>query len=134
LSGLTVDEVKEGRSRAGIIRGALEKEDVPRTFVDPRKVDVMNAEPKDKPFTKDGWVFELKLDGYRLLASKSHGEPLLLTRNGNDYTSVFPEIARAVKALPLDKCIIDGEVVVSDEQGRPSFSRLQQRGRLTSPL
>src|SRR5687768_9938676 len=94
----------------------------------------MHAEPHDKAFTRDGWIFELKLDGYRLIASKSKGEALLLTRNGNDYTNVFPEIARAVKALPFDECIIDGEVVVCDSKGLPSFSRLQQRGRLSSPL
>ena len=134
LSGLTVDEVKEGRSYAADLRAAIEKAGAPRNRVDPRSVDVMLAEPSDKAFTRDGWLFELKLDGYRLIASKSHGEALLLTRNGNDYTAVFPEIARAIKALPFDACIVDGEVVVMDAQGKPSFSRLQQRGRLTSPL
>jgi bifunctional non-homologous end joining protein LigD len=94
----------------------------------------MLAEPRDEAFTRDGWVFEIKLDGYRLLAAKSRGEALLLTRNGNDYTAVFPEVARAIKALPLDDFIIDGEVVVNDAEGRPSFSRLQRRGRLTSPI
>ena len=62
----------------------------------------MHCETADEAFTRDGWLFELKLDGYRLIASKSNGEALLLTRNGNDYTGVFPEIARAVKALPFD--------------------------------
>jgi bifunctional non-homologous end joining protein LigD len=94
----------------------------------------MHCETADKAFTRDDWLFELKLDGYRLIASKSKGEALLLTRNGNDYTTVFPEIARAVKALPFDECIIDGEVVVCDAKGLPSFSMLQQRGRLSSPL
>ena len=94
----------------------------------------MNAEPADDAFTKDGWIFELKLDGYRLIASKAGGEALLLTRNGNDYTGVFPEIARAVKALPVDECIIDGEVVVCDAKGLPSFALLQRRGRLSSPI
>ncbi len=134
LSGLTVDEVKEGRSHAADIRAAIVKAGAPRNRVDARSIDVMLAEPADKAFTRDGWLFELKLDGYRLIASKLHGEALLLTRNGNDYTAVFPEIARAIKALPFDACIVDGEVVVMDAQGKPSFSRLQQRGRLTSPL
>ena len=69
-----------------------------------------------------------------MIASKAHGESLLLTRNGNDYTNVFPEVARAVKALPFDECIIDGEVVCLDAKGLPSFSRLQQRGRLSSEM
>src|SRR5687768_15616314 len=94
----------------------------------------MHAEPHDKAFTRDGWIFELKLDGYRLIASKSKGEALLLTRNGNDYTGVFPEIARAIKALPIDELIIDGEVVCLDANGKPSFARLQRRGRLQSDI
>ncbi|HUF65264.1 MAG TPA: DNA ligase D [Gemmatimonadaceae bacterium] len=134
LSGLTVEEVKTGRTPAATLRGALEGTPAPRVRVQPKSVQVMLAETADEPFTRDGWLFELKLDGYRLLASKSAGESLLLTRNGNDYTAVFPEIARAVAALPFDSCILDSEVVVLDTGGKPSFARLQQRGRLTSTL
>ena len=135
LSGLTVEEIKTGDTAGETIRRALEAEaNVVRKRVEPSAVEAMHCEPDDKAFTRDGWVFELKLDGYRLIASKSNGEALLLTRNGNDYTSVFPEVARAVKALPFDECIIDGEVVCLDADGFPSFSRLQQRGRLSSSM
>jgi bifunctional non-homologous end joining protein LigD len=134
LSGLTVDEIKEGKGPATALRKSIEAAGAPRKHVDPESVEVMLAEPSEHAFTRDGWVFELKLDGYRLIASKSRGEALLLTRNGNDYTAVFPEVAKAIKALPYDSCIVDGEVVVFDAQGRPSFARLQQRGRLTVPL
>src|SRR3954471_9225097 len=135
LSGLTVEEVKAGDSPAAQLRKILATEDgCIRGRVDPHKVEAMHCEMQDNAFTRDGWLFELKLDGYRLIASKSRGEALLLTRNGNDYTNVFPEIARAVKALPADDCIIDGEVVVLDEKGIPSFSRLQKRGRLSSEM
>ncbi|MDP9202236.1 MAG: DNA ligase D, partial [Gemmatimonadota bacterium] len=135
LSGLTVDEIKSGEGPAEQIRKALEAEErAARVRVDPRSVEPMHCETADEAFTRDDWLFELKLDGYRLIASKSRGDALLLTRNGNDYTSVFPEIARAIKSLPFDECIIDGEVVVCDAKGLPSFSRLQQRGRLSSPL
>jgi bifunctional non-homologous end joining protein LigD len=134
LSGLTVDEVKAGVVSKSRLREALEENGAPRVRVDPRKVEAMHAEPHGEAFTRDGWIFELKLDGYRLIASKSKGEALLLTRNGNDYTEVFPEIARAVKALPVDECIIDGEVVVCDAKGLPSFSMLQRRGRVSSSI
>src|SRR6266496_4742704 len=135
LSGLTVEEIKSGENPAAQIRKALEGEDKAlRTRVDPKKVEAMHCETAEAAFTRDDWVFELKLDGYRLIASKSNGEALLLTRNGNDYTSVFPEVARAVKSLPFDECIIDGEVVCLDPNGIPSFSRLQQRGRLSSGM
>ena len=134
LSGLSVEEVKVGKSPAAELRAEIEKTDAPKSYVEPAKVEAMLAESSDTPFTRDGWLFELKLDGYRLIASKSHGEALLLTRNGNDYTSVFPEVARAIKALPFDHIIVDGEVVVMDSEGKPSFARLQQRGRLSSPV
>ncbi|HEY1951820.1 MAG TPA: DNA ligase D [Gemmatimonadaceae bacterium] len=135
LSGLTVDEIKAGEGPAAQIRAALQSEEkVVHSRVDPNKVEAMHCEPEDHAFTRDGWLFELKLDGYRLIASKANGDALLLTRNGNDYTDVFPEVARAVKALPFDECIIDGEVVCLDANGVPSFSRLQQRGRLSSSM
>ncbi|HKO15934.1 MAG TPA: non-homologous end-joining DNA ligase, partial [Gemmatimonadaceae bacterium] len=134
LSGLTVDEVKAGITPGTRLHHAAEEAGAVRSVVDPRALQAMLAEPAEQAFTRDGWLFELKLDGYRLIAAKRHGEALLLTRKGNDYTDVFPEIARAVKALPVDDCIVDGEVVVLDAKGLPSFPRLQQRGRLTSPL
>jgi len=135
LSGLTVEEIKSGESPVAQIREALEAEEkAVRARVDPKSVEAMHCETEDKAFTRDDWLFELKLDGYRLVASKSNGEALLLTRNGNDYTGVFPEVARAIKSLPFDDIIIDGEVVCLDAKGIPSFSRLQQRGRLSSPM
>ncbi len=134
LSGLTVEEVKEGKTPATVLRAKIEQAGAARARVDARSVSVMLAEPHDRAFTRDGWLFELKLDGYRLLASKAHGDALLLSRNGNDYTAVFPEIARAIKALPYDEIIVDGEVVVLDAQGRPEFARLQRRGALSSPI
>ncbi|HEY0242658.1 MAG TPA: non-homologous end-joining DNA ligase, partial [Gemmatimonadaceae bacterium] len=134
LSGLTVEQVKAGIVPTGALEGSIAAAGAVRSRVDPRKVEAMHAETADEAFTKDGWIFELKLDGYRLIAAKTGGEALLLTRNGNDYTAVFPEIARAVKALPVDECILDGEVVVNDDKGMPSFAKLQRRGRLTSAL
>ena len=134
LSGLTVEEVKAGRTSVSGLRQALEAAGVPRTRLDPTTTPLMLAEAADDAFTRDGWLFELKLDGYRLLACKSGGEALLLTRNGNDYTEVFPEIARAIKALPVESCLIDGEVVVLDPSGIPRFSLLQQRGRISSSI
>src|SRR5512140_3227363 len=134
LSGLTVDEVKAGVLPTARLRKAIEESGAEKRRVDPRSVEAQHAETADEAFTRDGWIFELKLDGYRLIASKANGEALLLTRNGNDYTGVFPEIARAVKALPVDSCIIDGEVIVADDKGLPSFAKLQRRGTLSSPL
>jgi bifunctional non-homologous end joining protein LigD len=134
LSGVTVEEMLAGETPGARLRTAAEQAGAVRSRVEPRSVQPMLCEPADEAFTRDGWLFELKLDGYRLIASKSSGEALLLTRNGNDYTGVFPEIARAIKALPIDEFIIDGEVVVLDAEGKPSFARLQRRGRLTNDV
>ena len=134
LSGVTVEEMLAGETPGTRLRIAAERAGASNGRVDARSLQPMLAESADKAFTRDGWLFELKLDGYRLIASKSKGEALLLTRNGNDYTGVFPEIARAIKALPIDEFIIDGEVVVLDAEGKPSFARLQRRGRLTNDV
>src|SRR5204863_2230714 len=126
--------VKAGVTPATRLRNALEQAGAVRQHVDAAAVHPMLAELGDTAFSRDGWLFELKLDGYRLIAGKAHGEARLLTRNGNDYTDVFPEIARSIKSLPFEHVVLDGEVVVLDAHGKPSFSRLQQRGRLTSPV
>ena len=90
----------------------------------------MLAEPRDAPFTKTGWLFELKYDGYRLLAERDGRRGAAAPRNGDDATATFPEIARALRALPFYALVLDGEVVVLDDEGRPSFQRLQKRALL----
>ena len=134
LSGLTVEQVKAGEKPGARLREAVEAAGASRGKVDPRGVKLMLAESRDGAFTSDEWIFELKLDGYRLLAAKRGSDVLLLTRNGIDYTHVFPEVAKAVRALPHDACILDGEVVCMDAEGRPSFARLQRRGRLKNGI
>jgi bifunctional non-homologous end joining protein LigD len=94
----------------------------------------MLAETADKPFSRPGWVFELKLDGYRILAAKEGPLVRLLSRNGNDLAASFPEIVRAMSALPFDRVLLDGEIVTPDDAGRPSFQRLQGRARLRRSL
>jgi DNA ligase D-like protein (predicted ligase) len=70
------------------------------------------------------WSYELKLDGYRGLAIKTGGRQKLLSRNGKDLSTRFPEITRALQSLP-DDTMIDGEIVALDAEGRSSFSLLQ---------
>lgn len=133
LSGLTVEELKEGRRPGAAIRERIERLDAPKRAVSVDDIDLMLAETREHPFSRKGWIFELKYDGYRLLAARERGDARLLTRNGNDATVTFPDIARAVQVLPFDGVILDGEVVVLDEHGRPSFGRLAQRAKLTHP-
>jgi bifunctional non-homologous end joining protein LigD len=71
------------------------------------------------------WLHEVKFDGYRIQARLDHGEVRLLTRKGLDWTEKFPNVARAVAALPATTALIDGEIVIEDENGISTFSGLQ---------
>jgi len=74
-----------------------------------------------------GWLYEVKWDGYRALATVGGGDVALTSRRGNDLTSRFPEVARAIgRATRSPDCVLDGEVCALDEQGRSSFSVMQQ--------
>ena len=72
-----------------------------------------------------GWAHEIKFDGYRIQARLDRGEVRLLTRKGLDWSEKFPNIAAAVAELPARTALIDGEVVVEEENGVSSFSGLQ---------
>jgi bifunctional non-homologous end joining protein LigD len=78
---------------------------------------------KEPPLGK-GWVFEIKYDGYRALIAADKSDVKIYTRSGLDWTEKFPQIARAVAALKLDRALLDGEIVVIDKQGRTDFAAL----------
>lgn len=137
LSGLTVEQLAEraaGWDPAEDVILALASAGVRKRRVDPEAVKFMLAKSADEPFDDPEWLFELKLDGYRMLAAAVDGEARLLTRNGNDATPSFPDVARSLRKLPYDRLVLDGEVVVLDDRGFPSFQRLQKRARLSRPL
>jgi bifunctional non-homologous end joining protein LigD len=71
------------------------------------------------------WRYEIKFDGYRIMARIDHGEVKLITRNGHDWTHKLPGQAMALTALGLESAWLDGEMVVMDEQGVPDFQALQ---------
>ncbi|CAA9268718.1 MAG: DNA_ligase_IV_Ku-like [uncultured Chthoniobacterales bacterium] len=89
-------------------------------FVVPMKPKLLEEAP-----TAGDWVYELKFDGFRIVAVKNGDKVNLVSRNGNELAARFPETADAVRALPVNDCVIDGEVVALDEQGRSSFQLLQ---------
>jgi DNA ligase D-like protein (predicted ligase) len=76
------------------------------------------------------WQYELKLDGYRLQAIKDGDKVRLYSRRGNDFTKKFAPIATRVSRIKASSFILDGEAVAVDEQGKPSFQMLQNRGSL----
>jgi bifunctional non-homologous end joining protein LigD len=114
---------------ADAVVAELEALGAPRQRVPVGAVKLMLAETAEKPFSDKAWVFELKYDGYRVLAAREGTLPRLVYRKGSDATAIYPELARALEALPSAQLVIDGEVVVLDEAGRPSFQRLQRRAQ-----
>src|ERR671934_884419 len=94
----------------------------------------MLATLTDRLPTGQGWEFEIKWDGYRIVTRVAGEEAELRTRRDQDYTERFANVARElVKALKTPDCVIDGEVCALDDEGRPSFSAMQQ-GHAGTPI
>ncbi len=99
-----------------------------------RRYSPMLASLAEKLPSGSVWLFEPKWDGYRAVGYVRGGEVTLLSRNGNDLTKRFASIAKELpKALRSPDAVVDGEVCALDEQGRPSFSAMQQ-GKPGTPL
>ena len=77
------------------------------------------------PPNAEDWLYELKFDGYRLLARIDGDDVRLYTRNGHDWSAKLPHLVQALRKLPAKCCWIDGEAVVLDEHDVPSFQALQ---------
>lgn len=92
----------------------------------------MKATPGDLP-TGDGWTYEIKWDGMRALAFVDHGHLRIQSANERDVTASWPELAGLPDALPATTALLDGELVATDDEGRPSFGRLQQRIHIANP-
>jgi bifunctional non-homologous end joining protein LigD len=76
----------------------------------------MHATELPKPFHRDGWVYEEKYDGWRMVAEKAGSEVTFTSRSGLDHTRRFPELLKAVAELDASSLILDGEVAIFDRQ------------------
>ena len=99
----------------------------------PRDVTPMLATAGRLPEHDDGWAYEIKFDGVRVLAFVEQGKATLVTRNGNEVTASYPELADIAGPLDNRSAILDGEVVVFDDKGRTDFSLLQSRMHVRAP-
>ena len=90
----------------------------------------------ERPPTAGEWIYELKFDGIRAIAVKDGDKVNLISRNQNELKGRFPDIAAAVTELPARECVLDGEIVALDEDGRSSFQLLQglEMERRKSPV
>ena len=91
----------------------------------PFRIQPMLATLVSRPFHKDGWIYEEKYDGIRILAYKEGSRVKLVSRNEKDRTASFPRIAAAVGSLPYDTLLLDGEVVIFDPKRVSRFQLLQ---------
>jgi len=93
----------------------------------PATIRPMLATAAAEPFDDPNWLFEIKWDGYRAIAFIDDGDLRLVSRSQNDLTVQFPELRDLPKFVKARRAILDGEIVALDDQGRPSFSLMQQR-------
>src|SRR5947207_901339 len=115
----------EAKGGGGTARSLAKKALAKLPAAKPRFVDPMKPRLLDTPPTSGDWSYELKFDGIRACAIKNGNKVSLISRNGNELRARYPDVADAVKNLPVDECVIDGEVVALDEEGRSSFQLLQ---------
>jgi bifunctional non-homologous end joining protein LigD len=90
-------------------------------FIAPQLATLMKQPPQG-----EGWLHELKFDGYRMLCHWNEGKIQFWSRNKKDWTEKFPGVAKALTTLKVHSVVLDGEIVIMDVQGRTSFQRLQQ--------
>ncbi len=84
----------------------------------------MLAKETDESFTDASWLFEIKWDGYRAIAEVGNSDTLLYSRNGNSFLNAYPLLAEELNKIKIS-AVLDGEIVVLDEEGNPSFQKLQ---------
>jgi bifunctional non-homologous end joining protein LigD len=125
---------------------AIDKEDPPKDWMIhrmdppadrqrepmPQRIVPMLARTGTLPAKDTEWAFEIKWDGVRAIAYSTPGELRLESRNLNDITDSYPELARLGRDLGSHHAVLDGEIVAFEESGRPSFGRLQQRMHVAS--
>jgi len=125
-TGRTMAEIAVGkdvwRSNRGGQKGGRAKKaasKAPPSFEEPQLATLVDEVP-----TGSGWIHEIKYDGYRLLLAVGEGVATAWTRNGKDWSDKFKTLVKAAARLPAG-CLIDGEAVALDDEGRPSFQLLQ---------
>jgi bifunctional non-homologous end joining protein LigD len=134
LSGLTVDELGDRMQIATRIAAearalGAESRELEQLPFEPMLCAQSGAELDDPER-----LYELKIDGVRIVANKRGAKVTLNYRNGRACTQSYPEVARAVATIPGENVVLDGEIVAFDEQGRPRFQRLGPRIQARSAL
>jgi len=125
--GKLSSEEKSLKSPASSAASAVLVSQPPVKQAMPTAIDPMLAESIEKPFDDKDWLFEIKWDGYRAIAFIEGGKVRLVSRNQNELTGRYPELKDLPEFVKAKTAILDGEVVALDDEGRASFSLMQQR-------
>ena len=134
ISGLAIKDLQEGRMpRAGTNGAAPHPDAREAAFPDAKSMRPMLPTLIAEPFSRQGWIFEPKLDGVRVLAFLREGKVELRSRRGNPVTAQYPETVAAVARQPFETAVLDGEVCALNEHGAPDFQVLQARINLSRP-
>ncbi len=144
LSGLKIDELAQAPEIAQAVFELARSLGAKPGRVDGRRLSPMlcnqtgeglarEASPGRRSLDADGMFYELKLDGVRIVADRREGDVTLAYRSGRPASSYYPEIVRAMRALPSPRIVLDGEIVAFDESGKPSFQRLGRRIHVQRP-
>lgn len=99
----------------------------------PARISPMLAESADAAFDRAGWIWEPKLDGYRVLAFVGREGVSLRSRNGLELAASFPRLVAELAKQDVEGMVLDGEVVAFDAEGRPAFAAMQERAQLRAP-
>lgn len=119
------NSVQEAAAPKNSATAVLVSEPVKRPM--PTSIHPMLAESIDEAFDGDDWLFEIKWDGYRAITFIENGKARLVSRNQNELTPRYPELKDMASSIKAKNAILDGEVVALDDDGRASFSLMQQR-------
>ena len=134
LGGLTIDELFQRETLARELVEAAADAGAAQSELKAESLTPMLCATEGGRLDDPERLYELKLDGVRIVADK-HGQAVALRyRNGRSATAAYPEIARAVAALAPDRVVLDGEIVAFDDEGRPSFHKLGPRIHAERPL
>jgi len=134
LSGLTVADLAARERVVSELEAEAEALGAIRAPLDVSSLTPMLCAMTGAELVDEERIYELKIDGVRIIADKHARAVALRYRNGRAASSSYPEIARAVAALAPRRVVLDGEVVAFDAQGRPSFQRIAPRIHAEKPL
>ena len=120
----TLGEKNKAKIKAGELPAGAVMSPLPARLA-PQLATLLDSPPPQPSADTAAWIYEIKFDGYRLLARVDGESITFFTRNGHDWTARLPALVKALAAAKLEPCWLDGEIVVLNPKGLPDFGALQ---------